>query len=513
MASEFLTFLQQHGIKRDQRGPFEENLDLPGSRPTPEPVARGQAVPNERAAVTEPSDLAAAPVESPTPSPTRAVARAAPVAVAPAPRREPPTPDPFQMAEGYQAALSEASQHPAVLKSMAPRLEAMRQKAAGIHAANYQGDPLADPEGYAKHMGELDGRFGQQMSAKEAAYWQKWQAGDKAARIDRAEEALQKCDLATLKDNIYDLLGEGVTAIGVEPGTATIGGVEVPSHIILTKGPDGKTVPINAVEFLAQRASLETRLKLAQSQQQTAEAKRQEPTKRLQEENVKLDAEQKNKLLKQAAEAAPVSAADRARYEALQKHDETVRKMYEKAAGDAAKMTVIQAYDQRERQRLGQGGAGTPGAELWGDNPDAATDQPLPGNHGPVMPATVAEARATSRQQAEQERLRSLSPLEQERELAATAQARTRTQEETARRQAGFDQELQEIGIQAPAIKSIPELRDKALARLNEIAQQDPMRAATARAIIKAILAPSQPMRPLPWQTPADTVRAMPVTP
>lgn len=488
MASEFLTFLQQHGIKRDPRGAFEENLDLPGSAPEPEPVARGRPVPAERAPVSEPVALAEAPGESLAPSPTRAVAQAEPVAVAPSPRREPPTPDPFQMAEGYQSALREASQHPAVLKSMAPRLEAMRQKAAGIHAANYQGDPLADPAGYAKHMGELDGRFGQPMSAKEAAYWQKWQAGDKASRIDRAEEALQKGDLASLKDNIDDLLGEGVTAIGVEPGTANIGGVEVPSHIILTKGPDGKTVPINSVEFLAQRASLETRLKLAQSQQQTAEAKRQEPTKRLQEENVRLDAEQKNKLLKQAAETPAVSAADRARYEALQKHDETVRKMYEKAAGDAEKMTVIQAYDQRERQRLGQGGAATPGAELWSDDPDAATAQPLPGNNGPAMPANVAEARATSRQQAEQERLQQMPLSEQEQYLQQQTATRQQAQAAAAERQRGLSQEMSALATQARDLMNNPAKRAEALKRLDVIAQQEPSLKEAARALVKQLL-------------------------
>lgn len=487
MASEFLTFLQQHGIKRDQRGPFEENLDLPGSTPPPEPVARGQAVPAERAAATEPAALVEAPGESLAPSPTRAVARAEPVAVAPAPRRAPPTPDPFQMAEGYQAALSEASQHPAVLKSMAPRLEAMRQKAAGIHAANYQGDPLADPAGYAKHMGELDGRFGQPMSAKEAAYWQKWQAGDKAGRIDRAEEALQKGDLATLKDNIDDLLGEGVTAIRVDPGTANIGGVDVPSHIILTQGPDGKTVPINSVEFLAQRASLETRLKLAQSQQQTAEAQRQEPTKRLQEENVKLDAEQKNKLLKQAAEAAPVSAADRARYEALQKHDETVRKMYEKAAGDAAKMTVIQAYDQRERQRLGQGGAGTPGAELWGDNPP------------PAAPGTASRAQAE--QAAQQAMLEAMPPSQRLQYAQQQEQQRRRDKAASQQQQQALDKELAAIASQAE-IQRDPAAKQQALSRLDAIAEQYPARQREAEAVMQRLLNTAPVPVPPSWYAP-----------
>lgn len=418
MSIDFLTFLQQHGIQRDPRGAFEENLDLPGSAPTREPVARGQAVPAERGPVSEPVALAAAPVEPAEPSPARAVAQAEPVAVAPAPRRTRPPLDPFALAEGFQNASATAAEDPEVFKAMQPRLEQLRNEAMGLHAANFKGDPLADPAGYAKHMGELDGRFGKPMPPKEVAYWSNWQAGDKAKRIAQAEEALQKGDLASLKDNIDDLLGDGITAVDIQTGKATIGGVEVPSHIIMLQGPDGKPLPpINSVEWLARRASIEARMRIAEAQQKTDEAKRKEPTTRMQEENAALEAKQKNEQLKQD----PVTLA---RQKVVQDFYTWSGEMLKSAKGNPEALQTIKLVIAERAAQLGITlPSASPESHLWGDNPPPGTagaGNPAPGAgaapRGGNRQTPEAERAA---QEAEQARLAAL-PLS-ERQQAAKA--------------------------------------------------------------------------------------------
>lgn len=75
---------------------------------------------------------------------------------------------------------------------------------------------------------------------------------------------------------------------------------------------------------------------------------------------------------------------------ALAKHEALVNKMYEKAAGDAAKMDVIAAFDQRERVRIaGSGGGPSAAGEIglgsdWEtpSSPSGVGSLPMPGRRG-----------------------------------------------------------------------------------------------------------------------------------
>jgi hypothetical protein len=486
MSIDFLTFLQQHGIQRDPRGAFEEILDLPGSAPEPEQVARARAVPAERAAVSEPAALAEAPVEPVAPSPARAVARAEPVAVAPAPQREPPTPDPFRIAKSFQNAASTAAKDPEFFKAMQPRLQQMRDEAAGIHAANFQGDPMADPAGYAQHMGTLDAHFGKPMGAKEVAYWQKWQAGDKAERIARAEEALQKGDLATLKDNIDDLLGEGVTAVDIQTGKATIGGVEVPSHVIMLQGPDGKPLPpINSVEWLAQRASLETRVNLAKAQQQADDAKRKAPTMRMQEENIALEVQQKNKQLKQDPETL-------ARQKVVQDYYTWSGEMLKSAKGNPEALQAVKLVIAERAAQLGITlPSASPESHLWGNNPPPGT--------------TGTPSRAQAEQAAQQAMLEAMPPSQRIQYAQQQEQQRIRDKAASQQQQQLLDKELAAIASQAAEIQRDPAAKQQALSRLDAIAEQYPAMRRAAEAVIKRLLNPAPIPGPPAWYVPTPS--------
>lgn len=319
-------------------------------------------------------------------------------------RRETPPfrmPNANELADTWAEVTAMTAEDPSAAKRWAAPLQNLQTLALTQHHQQFKGDPMASPADaarYARHMGAITGRFGNPLSAKEAADWGDYVRASDSKALGAAKQALAEGNLAQLNQHIGALMGPGWRATGVQQGSYELGGVAVPAHVLTLTGPDDATKQINSVEFELAQADLETRLRLAEAQAKAAEAKAGEPTRKLKIENEGIQAEILNRQLKQQRDNPQAATAGP---EKLGDLDKLAAEAYYKRLGEIDKMDPTMAspeVKQRLREALGRemapalgrvmpwlAGQDGPSPELralLGDTPGAAA----PGAPGQVAP-------------------------------------------------------------------------------------------------------------------------------
>ncbi len=250
MANELLSFLQRAMVnKRDvETNPFLAELGIADLVDGP-----------PRQATVQPGMQSEAP---PMMSPRQAVGE---LGTAPAIPRRFKIPSANELADAWQDIRMMTASDQEAHKRYAPQLDAIRALAIDRHHQDFKGDPIAAPVAYARHMGALAGRFGEPMSPAEAAKWQQYLEGEQADSVNRAKKAISEGNLWQINRSLENLMGPGWKATKVEPGTYTVGNLELPANVVTLIGPDGNPHTINSTEFEMGQASLETRLRVAEA--------------------------------------------------------------------------------------------------------------------------------------------------------------------------------------------------------------------------------------------------------
>lgn len=247
---------------------------------------------------------------------------------------------------------------PVLAKMVAPQQEQLRRLAMVQHNQSFRGDPMASPEEaarYARHWGEFGGMFGEPMTPDAAAKWGDYVEGRHTKRVKEAKEAMMQGDLPGINRHVQELVGPGWQATGVEASTYDVGGQAVPSRKVTLKGPDGQEQVVDTVEFELGQANLETRWKIARDQAEAARKRTEEeataPTRALERENKQLEAEGRNRQLKQQrdnpAAAGPAVEMTKPEEEAAKSYFKQQEEINKSEASAEVKLAQQQELDQR----------------------------------------------------------------------------------------------------------------------------------------------------------------------